>query len=343
VSSPTGPSPRRPAARDAGRDPSGRQKGTAPWGQEAGGDPSGQQGTAPWAGAPAAGGTAGPVDLDGLRLPAELVTGEAVVLELRPASFASRALSLLLDAFVYFGLLWVSFFVVITVASTLDDAGAAAVVLVTTILFVLVVPVAIETGTRGRSIGKYAAGLRVVRDDGGPIRFRQAFVRGLLAVVEVYGLPFVALISALVSARGKRLGDLLAGTYVIRERGGVTLPPPVVMPPHLAGWAAAADIGRIPERLALAARGYLGRVGSLHPQARGRLGVTLADQVATYVAPTPPPGTLPEAFLAAVLAERTRRELDRLLRAQQVRAARAARRHGAPLLSASSHRLLGED
>jgi uncharacterized RDD family membrane protein YckC len=329
VSSPTGPF--------ASGAPSDRANGVpaAP--------PTGAQRTAPWAGAPAAGGTSGLVDVDGLRLPADLVTGEAVVLELKPASFASRSLSLLLDAFVYLGLLYVSFLVVVTVASTLDDAGAAAVLLVDTILFVLVVPVAVETATRGRSIGKYAAGLRVVRDDGGPIRFRQAFVRGLLAVVEVYGLPFVALVSALVSTRGKRLGDLLAGTYVIRERGRVALPPPVVMPPHLAGWAVCADIGRIPERLALAARGYLGRVGSLHPDARRRLGVALADQVAVLVAPTPPPGTLPEDFLAAVLAERTRRELDRLGRGQQVRAARDARRHGAPLLSASSHRLLGDD
>ena len=320
---------------------------SSPTGPSASGSAAGAggagRGGAPWVGAPPAAGTAGLVDVDGLRLPADLVTGEAVVLELRPASFASRSLSLLLDAFVYLGLLTVSLTVVVTIASTLDDAGAAAVALLDTILFILVVPVAVETATRGRSIGKHAAGLRVVRDDGGPIRFRQAFVRGLLAVVEVYGLPFVALVSALVSARGKRLGDLLAGTYVIRERGGVALPPPAVMPPQLAGWAASADIGRIPERLALAARGYLGRVGSLHPQARGRLAVALADQVAGYVAPTPPPGTPPEAFLAAVLAERTRRELDRLGRAQQARAARAARRDVAPLLSASSHRLLGED
>jgi uncharacterized RDD family membrane protein YckC len=302
---------------------------------------------APWPGAPASGATSGAatatVDVDGLRLPADLVTGEAVVLELRPAAFASRALALVLDGFVYIGLLYVSFFLAITAASALDEAGAAAVLLVDLLLFMLVIPVAVETVTRGRSIGKYAAGLRVVRDDGGPIRFRQASVRGLTAVLEVYSLPFVALICALVSARGKRVGDLLAGSYVIRERGGPALPPPVLMPPQLAGWAAGADIGRIPERLALAARGFLGRLPSLHPQARARLGGTLAGQVATYVAPTPPPGTLPEAYLAAVLAERTRRELDRLARAQQARAARSARRQQAPLLSASSHRLLGED
>ena len=307
--------------------------------------PAGPPPSAPWAGAPSvsAGTAAGTVDVEGLRLPADLVTGEAVALELRPASFAGRALGWLLDTFLYVGLLVVSFLLVGELAAGLDDAAAAAVFLLDAVLFLVGVPCAVETVTRGRSVGKYAAGLRVVRDDGGPIRFRHAAVRALLTLLEVYSLPFLAVISSLVSPVGKRLGDLLAGTYVIRERAGGEVPPPVTMPPHLAAWAVSADIGRIPERLALACRGYLGRVGSLHAQARGRLGVSLADAVARHVAPSPPPGTLPEHFLAAVLAERTRRELERLTRGEQVRAARTARRDAAPVLSASSHRLVGED
>jgi uncharacterized RDD family membrane protein YckC len=298
----------------------------------------------PWAGAPSTtGDRGGTVDVEGLRLPAELVTGEAVALELRPASFAGRSLAWLLDAFLYLGLLVVSVTIVGGLAAGLDEAATAAIFLVDTVGFLVGLPVAIETVTRGRSVGKLAAGLRVVRDDGGPIRFRQALVRGLLAVVEVFSLPFVAVISSLVSPHGKRVGDLLAGTYVVRERGGVEIPPPVAMPLHLAQWAGSADIGRIPERLALAARGYLGRAASLHPQARTRLGTSLADQVSRYVAPTPPSGTYPEHFLAAVLAERTRRELDRLGRAQAARAARTARRDAAPVLAASSHKLVGED
>lgn len=302
--------------------------------------------SAPWAGAPsplAGTGTAGTVDVEGLRLPADLVTGEAVALELRPASFAGRALGWLLDTFLYVGLLVVSFLLVAELASGLDEAAAAAVFLLDAVLFLVGLPVAVETGTRGRSVGKYAAGLRVVRDDGGPIRFRHAAVRGLLTLLEIYSLPFLAVISSLVSPVGKRLGDLMAGTYVIRERPGGEVPPPVTMPPHLAAWAVTADIGRIPERLALACRGYLGRVASLHAQARGRLGVSLADAVARHVAPPPPPGTLPEHFLAAVLAERTRRELERLARTEQLRAARTARRDAAPVLSPSSHRLVGEE
>ena len=50
----------------------------------------------------------------------------------------------------------------------------------------LVFPTALETLTRGQSIGKLAFGLRTVRDDAGPITFQHAFVRALIGVVEIY-------------------------------------------------------------------------------------------------------------------------------------------------------------
>ncbi len=72
-------------------------------------------------------------------------------------------------------------------------------------------PIAVETLSHGRSLGKLAFGLRVVRDDGGPIRFRHALVRGAIGVVEIlmtFGI--IACIASLVSARGRRLGDVFA-------------------------------------------------------------------------------------------------------------------------------------
>ena len=86
-------------------------------------------------------------------------------------------------------------------------------------------PVAMETLTRGRTLGKMALGLRVVRDDGGPITFRQALVRGLVGLaLERPGLvllgfgPALGMIVAMFSARGKRIGDMAAGTVVLQER-----------------------------------------------------------------------------------------------------------------------------
>jgi len=287
---------------------------------------------------------AAPVEvLQELGLPADLVTGEAVVLELRPASFATRALAITLDVVVQIAV-FIGLLVSLSLGLTgLDDAaaGAAGILLLVGVLVGL--PVTVETLSHGRSLGKLAAGLRVVRDDGGPIRFRQALVRGLVAVLEIYLLTgSVALIVSLTNARGRRLGDMLAGTYVIRERAGGVQAPPVLMPPWLAGWARGSDIGRIPDPLALAVRQFLARAGRLHPASRVRLGTQLSTEASKYVSPPPPAGTHPEAFLAAVLAERRDRDLARLAAGQAAAARRDQRRAAAPVLSPGGTALVGE-
>lgn len=240
----------------------------------------------------------------------DLVTGDAVVLELRLSKLASRALALGIDLLVQATLLVVGFFVFAGVLDFVDGTLAAALALVFALLVVIGYPVALETATRGRTLGKLALGLRVVREDGGPIRFRHALVRALLAVVEIwitYGV--VALITSLASAKGKRVGDFLAGTVVVRERMPVRPGPVAAMPAPLAGWAAGADLSRLPNDLALSARQFLARRDELAPEVRDALGDRLADAVAAVTAPPPPPGTPSWAFLAAVLAERRRRDL----------------------------------
>lgn len=298
-------------------------------------------------GTPAAAGPGLPAPGSGqpgkLDLPAELVTGEAVILELRPSSFASRALAIALDLLILLATAWFVGFAVLSLAFTLDSAAGAALFLVTEVMILVGVPVTVETLTRGRSVGKLATGLRVVRDDGGPIRFRHALIRGLLGVLEFYiSYGSIPLIVSLTSKRGKRVGDILAGTYVVRARGGQPLPPPVGMPPELAGWAFHADIGRIPDQLAMAVRQFLSRVDALHPASRQRLAVELATQLAGYIAPPPPTGVYPERFLAAVMAERRRRDLERLMREQAQRHERDQRRAAASPLSSTGTRLIGD-
>lgn len=249
-----------------------------------------------------------------------MVTGEAVQLELRPATFASRAVSGTIDVVLQIGLLVVLGIVAARLSVDIDAAAASALVLVMVVLVLVGVPVVTETLSRGRTVGKLVMGLRTVRDDGGPIRFRHAFVRGLLEFVEVFllfGVP--ALFSSLISSSGKRLGDVVAGTYVIRERGAARPAPPPLMPFQLAGWAQHADIARLPDGMALAVRQFLGRAPSLHLASRASLGAELAHAVSPYVAPPPPAGTHPEEFLAAVLAERRRRDVERLARERAAR------------------------
>lgn len=245
----------------------------------------------------------------------DLVTGEAVALDLPPAGLGSRMVSGLIDVVVTAALLF-AVIVFLSIASLGTDAALQWVAYVGTLIVVfLVYPTVLEALTRGRSLGKLAMGLRTVRDDGGPISAQHAFVRSLIGFVEIYSLTGVpAFFSALLSERGKRLGDYAAGTYVVRERVHLILPAPTQMPWPLQQWAATADIAALPTGLALAVRQYLGRAHQITPQSRAALGHRLAEQVAAYVAPKPPPGTPPDAFLAAVIAARRDRDAARLRR-----------------------------
>jgi uncharacterized RDD family membrane protein YckC len=244
----------------------------------------------------------------------DLVTGEAVPLEMRLAKVPSRALAITLD---WALLALVGIPLAIAVASAFsgaDPALQATVVLVGFIALFVGVPVLVETLSRGRSLGKLVLGLRVVRDDGGPVRFRHALTRGLAGVFVDFLLTFGAgaIICSLLNERGKRVGDVLAGTVVVRERAPAGSLPLPAIPPQLAGWATGLELSGLPADLALAARSYLTRYPQLAPAVRDRLGAQLAAEVAAVVTPAPPPGTPPWAYLAAVLSERGRREAERL-------------------------------
>ncbi|WP_421734363.1 RDD family protein [Cellulomonas sp.] len=260
-----------------------------------------------------------------------IITGEGVVLDARPASAATRLLAALLDLLVLgVGLVILLIALGALVPETSEQLGRiAGIVFLATIT--VVVPTTVETLTRGRSLGKLALGIRIVRDDGGPTVFRHAFVRALVGLVELWlTLGTVALITSIVHPQGKRVGDILAGTYAVRVRGAAKVRVPVLMPPHLAGWAHAADLARLPDGLALSVRQFLGRTASLHPASRVQLGSQLTAEVQRYVNPLPPLGTHPEAFLAAVLAERRDRELTARLRADQRDAVESSQLHRLP-------------
>ncbi|AMD86514.1 transporter [Actinomyces radicidentis] len=255
-----------------------------------------------------------------------VVTGEAVALDIVPATLGNRMVSGVID----YGLTAVGLALsLLTWATVLPRQSTAAEMTQASLivsLWLVVLPLAVETLSRGRSAGRLVVGTRVVRDDGGAVRLRHCLVRALVAVIEVWTTSGVlAVCSCAVTRRGKRLGDLLAGTYEVRERDGAQSAPPLLMPPELAAWAAQADMGALPGGLAMAARTFLQRASSTRPEARARLAAQLADAVAPYVAPAPPAGTHPERFLAAVLVERRDRELSREMRDRELDEAAATR------------------
>ncbi len=98
----------------------------------------------------------------------------------------------------------------------------------------------------GQTPGKRVLRLRVVGDQGQPITFSQALIRNLVRVVDFLPVYYgVGLVTLFINGRGKRLGDLAAGTLVVREQGTVNLrdlayavPPPIAAPPPIASiWA----------------------------------------------------------------------------------------------------------
>ena len=200
----------------------------------------------------------------------DLVTGEAVALDLPPASLGVRMASGLVDVALTGALLLVVIFTFLLAALRADGALAHVALVGTMIVVFLVVPTTVETLTRGKSLGKWALGLRTVRDDAGPISFQHAFVRALVGFVEIYATGGgAAFFSSMLSERGKRLGDYAAGTYVVRER--VRLP------------------ARAPSPDAR-------RAGRLGPAGRRR---RAADRAGPRRAPVPPARRVARARLAA--------------------------------------------
>lgn len=267
-----------------------------------------------------------------------VITGEAVQLELPAASVLFRATSLLIDliiyALVYFGIMILFGLYSGVAAQTMDPALMDAVALITLVGCFVILPVGIETLSRGRSVGRLIMGVRIVRDDGGTVRLRHALIRGLVGFPEIFftfgALP---LFCGIFSAKGKRLGDMVAGTYGILVRQPKVNPMMLPVPQHLTSWTQIADLGRVPDRLALRTSRLLRQ---MERQSRGEnTAVThhtadqLAGELRPHVSPPPPPSSSMQ-FLIAVMAERRNRDYRRLRRQQDRLAAQGRRLHALP-------------
>ena len=247
----------------------------------------------------------------------QLVTGEAVVLQVRIARMPTRALACAIDV-VLQGIVLVvliSLLAGFLIGGQASEALAAALIFIVVLLVVIGYRVVMETLTRGRTLGKMVLGLKVVRDDGSSIRFRQALVRSLLWFFVDFAPWFAAcpgIVASLMNKQGKRFGDMVSGTVVIRERHQPMASPPLFVPGHLVQWAQSLELSRLSDDLANASRDYLARYTELQPDARTALGDALASRMAVVTAPAPPVPLIAPAYLSAVLAERRRRELNRL-------------------------------
>jgi uncharacterized RDD family membrane protein YckC len=197
-------------------------------------------------------------------------------------------------------------------ANLSSGAGTALLIvdLVAVVLIVLAYPIAWETLWHGRTLGKAAMGLRVVTVEGAPIRFRHALVRGLLGLIDLYALgPEVGVLTILISRRDQRLGDLAAGTLVVRERSGArpTAPATFWAPPGWEAYVEQFDVSGVSAAAYETVRAYLLRTGELAPAARASLAGRLTATLAARVTPAPMPGLPPELWLRCVAAAYQRR------------------------------------
>lgn len=239
----------------------------------------------------------------------QVVTGDAVVLDLRPARIPTRAMAATIDLAIVTGLSYLWFYVQEQARGgsyAKQDAMSILGYLLTTVGYT----VGTETVLRGRTLGHVAMGLRAVRDDGGIIGFRHALVRGLAFWFVDFNPVSGGLLGFLVAAvhpQGKRLGDILAGTMMVRTRAPRTTRPLPDPTPATAGWAEGLEMSRITDEQVAAARYALQRAHLLRSRHRTSLVRNLARQAAASVSPRPPAEMDPEDFLAALVAEHRRR------------------------------------
>jgi uncharacterized RDD family membrane protein YckC len=255
-----------------------------------------------------------PTALDHTEIDDSIMTGEAVALDLRPASFVLRAAGAIIDFLVYIGFyVLLMLFAIPALASSLglDDAIVTALSVAGLVVAIVVAPITVELLSHGRSLGKLAIGARIVRDDGGAIGFRHAFIRALTGVIEIYTtFGGFAVVVSLLNARAKRLGDLLAGTYSQYERVSTTDKPVYGVPEPLGQWALTADVARMPDRLARRISTFLAQAAKMTPATRLRMSHELAAEVSPFVSPVPAIDA--ELFLAGVAAVRRDREFAAL-------------------------------
>ncbi|MGL4254728.1 MAG: RDD family protein [Microbacterium sp.] len=249
----------------------------------------------------------------------EVLTGEAVALDVQPIGYFLRALGVLIDMLI--GVILLILFVLLTTwllsIGALDESTLTIATVAVLVLVLVALPTVVETTSRGRSVGKLAVGGRIVRADGGAAGFRHAFIRALVGVFELwFTLGAVAALVGAFTPRSQRLGDLLAGTYSERTRTPRLPDAEFGIPPQLVEWAAVADVGRLPERLSRRLAQFAVAARNMEPAARARVAASLAREASEHVSPVP--AVDPETLIIGVVALRRHRDL----RALQLEAAR---------------------
>ena len=239
-----------------------------------------------------------------------IATPEGVELSLTLAGVGSRFVSALVDVAIQGGLIIAA----AIVGAVLGDIGPGVFALLS-FLIVFTYDVFFEVLASGRTPGKRWNGLRVVRAEGRPVDFTSSAIRNLLRVVDFLpGAYLVGIASVLLTRRNQRLGDLAAGTLVVRDRSAhrpeeSSLPP---LPPRWAEPASEApawDTSAVTAEELSAVRRFLERRHSIQGHVRDEIAHTMAERLRPKVAGVPDEIRGERFLLDLVAAKSGRRRL----------------------------------
>jgi uncharacterized RDD family membrane protein YckC len=238
-----------------------------------------------------------------------IATPEGVDLSLTLAGVGSRFVSAFVDFAIQI-LLIVALFVVFVVT----DLGGFAATIYTIFSFVVVFgyDVFFEVLASGRTLGKRWNGLRVVRTDGRPITLLPSLARNLLRLVDF--LPFgylVGIVAVLATRRNQRLGDLVAGTLVIRERRTRAAERAAVAAPAAAPRpeAATLDTSAVTAEELAAIKRFFARRQEIDDDARRELAHTMAERLRPKIGGAPD-GVQGEPLLELIVSAKAARGED---------------------------------
>ena len=242
--------------------------------------------------------------------PSGIITPEAIVLDVETAGFASRILAGIVDLCAMSLLLLVGAGA-LTTALGADTSTEQTVVAFVTFLVIFGYPIAFETLLRGRTPGKIALGLRAVTVDGAPIRLREAALRAMGGVVDklvppggITGAVFVA-----TTPRNQRVGDLIAGTIVIRDPSRYVASPALWFsaPAGHERYAESIDPSAITVEQYTLVRNFLTRAPTFSPAVRAALADDLARRLADTIRFTESRAVPADVFLVCAIARYQRR------------------------------------
>jgi uncharacterized RDD family membrane protein YckC len=233
-----------------------------------------------------------------------IATPEGVTIELVLAGLGSRFIARLLDSVIQLGIIIV---LAIGTALASPPGTVRAGVLALTFLVIFAYDVPFEVLNSGRTIGKMTAGIRVVAVGGEPVSFLGSAIRNILRIVDFLPVAYaVGSITIVVTSRDQRLGDLAAGTVVVRDKYpgvGTTMTAPLTVPASaVATW----DVSALDNGDLAPVRQFLDRRLSLTWPVREYFGTQLAWRVASRV-PGIPPNAHPEYVLEGVVVAKQAR------------------------------------